>query len=690
MDKRRYLEKVYGGLLGKCVGVRLGAPVEPLVWTYDKIHATYGEITAYIKDYREFAADDDINGPVFFIRALLDNPPPVGAKEVGRAWLNYTREEIGFYWWGGYGRSTEHTAYLNLKAGLDAPESGSIAVNGDTVAEQIGGQIFIDSWGWVFPGDVDRAAQYAGYAASVGHDGAGIDGGKFIAACNALAFDMDDIHQIIQKALSVVPFNSTYRSVVEAVCEFHAQQPDDWRVARMMLESDFGYDKYAGDCHIIPNAGVCVLALLYGEGDFARTVEIATMSGWDTDCNAGNVGSILGIMVGPENIPYHYRKPINDFHAASSIAGALNILNLPTVAKEIAILGLRQQQQSIPEDWLRCAFSNEIHLDFSLPGSTGGIRTSPCNVLHPLTKDREKVSIVIDELPANQSSYIYYKPYYTREDFDDERYSPTFTPLVYPGQRLQVTGNLSLVQGNSLYIAPFARDARSEQVYLGPYQCVTKKDVFFVDWKINAVDFAIHEIGLSIMHDEGPATIGKLELLTFSVTGKAAFSINFADERQEFKGLSRCSLIGGGWRVEDGGLRTLTPDNFHLYTGPYYTVDSRVACTLVPEYGESHLLLWRSGGAETAYYFGLHGYNRVVLLKRDHTVVELASAEITWEFQKTYSLEVVMRGSQITCFLDGKLVIEAQDASALPYGMCGVAKLLSGRTLFKTLSMSEL
>ena len=316
VDKRQYLEKVYGGLLGKCVGVRLGAPIEPLVWTYEKIQKTYGEITTYIKDYREFAADDDINGPIFFIRALLDNPSPIGAKEIGRTWLNYTREEIGFYWWGGYGRSTEHTAYLNLKAGLDAPRSGSMEVNGTTVAEQIGGQIFIDSWGWVFPGDVELSARYAGYAASVSHDGAGIDGGKFIAVCNALAFVMDDIEQIIQKALTVIPLESTYRKVVETVSDFYAHNPDDWRAARMMLESDFGYDRYAGDCHIIPNAGVCVLALLYGKGDFSRTVEIASMSGWDTDCNAGNVGSILGIMVGPENIPYHYRKPINDFHAA--------------------------------------------------------------------------------------------------------------------------------------------------------------------------------------------------------------------------------------------------------------------------------------------------------------------------------------------------------------------------------------
>jgi hypothetical protein len=51
------------------------------------------------------------------------------------------------------GNSTEHTAYLRLKKGVQAPESGSIALNGKVVAEQIGAQIFIDGWAMVAPGE---------------------------------------------------------------------------------------------------------------------------------------------------------------------------------------------------------------------------------------------------------------------------------------------------------------------------------------------------------------------------------------------------------------------------------------------------------------------------------------------------------------------------------------------------------
>ena len=70
-----YLEKVYAGFLGMNIGIRLGAPVEPTIWTYDRIYKTYGEITGYVKDFKNFAADDDANGPVFFLRALMGRSP---------------------------------------------------------------------------------------------------------------------------------------------------------------------------------------------------------------------------------------------------------------------------------------------------------------------------------------------------------------------------------------------------------------------------------------------------------------------------------------------------------------------------------------------------------------------------------------------------------------------------------------
>ena len=261
-----YLEKVYGGFLGMNIGIRIGAPVEPTIWTYERIRDTYGEFTHYVKDYINFAADDDANGPVHFLRALYDdakNREPV-PQDIARAWLNYAREGVGMFWWGGYGVSTEHTAYLNLKHGVPAPQSGSISQNGKTLAEQIGGQIFIDTWGLVSPGDPDAAARRGAVSASVSHDGEGLEGARFICAAIALAFVMDDIEALVDEAAKYLNSASTYSAVLRAVQAFHREHPDDWRACRQFLEDEWGYDRYPGVCHIIPNAGVCVLSLLYG------------------------------------------------------------------------------------------------------------------------------------------------------------------------------------------------------------------------------------------------------------------------------------------------------------------------------------------------------------------------------------------------------------------------------------------
>ena len=236
-----YLEKVYSGFLGMNVGIRLGAPVEPTIWTYERIERTYGDITGYVKDFINFAADDDANGPFYFLRALYDEDQSQGlkAEHVGNAWLNYAREEVGMFWWGGYGNSTEHTAYLNLKNGIEAPKSGSIEQNGKIIAEQIGGQIFIDTWGLVLPDNIHKAADYAAIAASVSHDGEGVYGARFIAACISRAFTERNPLKLIEAGLSVIPDSSIYAAVTKAVVNFYKENPKDFRACRKYLEDNW-------------------------------------------------------------------------------------------------------------------------------------------------------------------------------------------------------------------------------------------------------------------------------------------------------------------------------------------------------------------------------------------------------------------------------------------------------------------
>lgn len=170
-----YVERVYAGVLGKLIGVYLGRPFEG--WTYERIMKELGPINYYVNERRDVAlrshhlvvTDDDVSGTFAFPRALADNgyPKRLTSKQIGQAWLNYIVEERAILWWGGIGNSTEHTAYLRLKSGIPAPQSGSIALNGTTVAEQIGAQIFIDGWAMVSPGNPEQAAYLAEQAGRV-------------------------------------------------------------------------------------------------------------------------------------------------------------------------------------------------------------------------------------------------------------------------------------------------------------------------------------------------------------------------------------------------------------------------------------------------------------------------------------------------------------------------------------------
>jgi len=435
------LHRTYSGILGKAIGVRLGAPVESTIWTQDRIRDTYGEITGYLRDVRNFAADDDTNGPIYFIRVLRDHGADFSAADVGRLWLNLAAEEHGMFWWGGFGRSTEHTVYANLKAGIPAPQSGSIAQNGHAIAEQIGGQIFVDSWGWVNPGAPARAADMAARAASVSHDGEGLNGARWVAAGIAAAFAAPGIDAVIAAAMAQVPAGSEYAHVARAALDHHAARPDDWRSCRDMLVADFGHDRYPGVCHIIPNAGVLVMAVAYGRGDLCRTVEIATMAGWDTDCNAGNAGAIVGTLQTAQPGWARFREPINDVLIASGVLGSVNITDIPTFARQLRAQASRIAGGPVDPADAAAETARGLHLDFALPGSTHGFRTEGLNTVrlsHAAGAGPDgggALEVLLDRLERGQGCRVFHKPFYRRADFDDERYRPMLVPLVTGGRR---------------------------------------------------------------------------------------------------------------------------------------------------------------------------------------------------------------------------------------------------------------
>ena len=365
-----YVERVYAGVLGKIIGVYLGRPVEG--WTYERIMAELGEINYYVHERLNrllILTDDDIAGTFTFLRALpdYDNRCDLTPAQIGQTWLNYIIEGRAILWWGGLGRSTENTAYLRLKSGISAPRSGSVALNGKVIAEQIGAQIFIEGWGMVAPGDPEFAVDLARRAASVSHDCEGIYGAQVVAAMVAQAFVESDLHALIDTAVGLIPPDSVIYRLIADVREWHAQD-GDWRKTRERIVARYGYDKFGGSCHIVPNHALIMLSLLYGEDDFQRSLMIVNTSGWDTDCNAGNVGCLLGIkngLAGIEDGP-DWRGPVADKLYLPTADGGRAITDAVTETFHVVNIGraLAGLEPLVPKGGAR--------FHFELPGSVQG------------------------------------------------------------------------------------------------------------------------------------------------------------------------------------------------------------------------------------------------------------------------------------------------------------------------------
>ncbi len=685
--KAEYIDKIYAGWLAKIIGIRLGAPVEG--WTYEQIAKKFGQIDGYPADYRDFAADDDSNGPFFFVRALREGGhfPDMQPQDVGDALLNYAGYEHGFFWFGGYGVSTEHTAFANLWNGIPAPRSGSAKQNGTAVAEQIGGQIFIDCWGLVSPGRQEQAARLARAAACVTHDGNGVWGGIFVAVCISHAFVERDIRSIIRKGLSFLPEDCEYAAVVHAVMDFYDGHPKDWRACFAYIHDNWGYDRYPGNCHIIPNAAVMILALLYGEGDFDRTLCICCMCGWDTDCNVGNVATIMGVRGGVSAIDYEkWRAPINDFVVFSSVAGALNISDVPEGASYMANLAYLLEGETPPKAWETIWKKGRGYCHFAYPGSTHGMRVR--NGGQPKLQNIGCAdaaggrALLVETCRGMEEGFceIYRKTYYEPGDFSDNRYHPAFSPTVYPGQTVHcrirpaqagegaaggkqpACDKGGTAWGVGLYAK--VREAQGER-YLCQEVCTWEDDGFHtLFWQIpGQASFTVLEIGIRY---QAPQSGGGLVVDELYADKGADYRVDFAQERAEkwtdvHREISQFTREKGLSYLEEGCLHLTGCDFGEVYTGDWEWTDYEAEWLLTPVLGEEHYALVRVQGAMRSYAVGFTGAGRFGICKKEHGIKVLQEVPFAWKHGETYRILARAEKNRIRVFLNGQELLALQD-----------------------------
>lgn len=285
-------DKVKGAWAGKMIGVMYGRPMEfqvtDTIFT-DSIHWQPEFVKSALNE-------DDIYGQMNFMATMEKYGQDVAVDSLAK---NFAYAEFAL-------------CHANLQARknyFDGEDPKALSTVENSIhCEDIDFQIECDFIGFVNPCMPQASNKMAEKIGSIMSAADGLYAGMYVSAMHTLAYGCSDIDSIVVKALDAIPAESTYAICVRDVIEQHAKDPSDWTAAwRMLNERWAPYDvctpylPFNIDAKL--NGAYVVMGLLYGDGDWFKTMEITIRCGQDTDCNTATAAAVLGIVDGYDAIP---------------------------------------------------------------------------------------------------------------------------------------------------------------------------------------------------------------------------------------------------------------------------------------------------------------------------------------------------------------------------------------------------
>jgi len=299
-------DKIRGGWAGQTIGCTFGGPTEfayqgTFIQDYQAIPWSDGSIAETFA--KSPGLYDDVYMDLTFIDVFdkkgLDARPADFAKAFA---------EAPYPLW-----HANQMARYNIRRGLLPPASGDWRNNPH--ADDIDFQIEADFAGLMSPGLVNASSRICDAVGHIMNYGDGWYGGVYIAAMYSLAFVSGDIRFVVEEALKTIPPQTGFARTMREVIQGYRDNPSDWKATWFRVLRRFGEDigcpegvfsSFDIDAKI--NCAWVVLGLLYGGGDFAKTLEISARGGDDSDCNPASAGGILGTLLGYKNIPVRWTR----------------------------------------------------------------------------------------------------------------------------------------------------------------------------------------------------------------------------------------------------------------------------------------------------------------------------------------------------------------------------------------------
>lgn len=300
LNKKELENKILGCWIGKNIGGTMGAPFEGRRELLD--------IPGYTTPKGNPLPNDDLDLQLVWLVAMEQvGPHMMSANFLSEYWMTYISPH-----WNEYGISKS-----NMLNGIMPCLSGELY--NDDWKHSNGAWIRSEIWACLCPGVPNLAVKYAIMDACIDH---GLREGTyaeiFTAALESIAFVETDIRKVIEKALTYIPETSRLSQCVKTVLSEYDKKTDYRDVRNMVVEmtKDLGWFQAPA------NVSFAVIGLMYGEGDFKKSVIYAVNCGDDTDCSAATCGSILGIMCGADKIPEELKDYIGDNIITMSINGS--------------------------------------------------------------------------------------------------------------------------------------------------------------------------------------------------------------------------------------------------------------------------------------------------------------------------------------------------------------------------------
>ncbi len=328
VDKDGLYDKIHGAWVGRMCGCLLGMPLEGVrteelvsflretdnfpMHRYLRSADLTEEITGKYRynfsgrprqiaeNITAMPADDDTNYVMLAQQLISDYGRDFTPMDVAAVWTKYESKDCYC--------TAERVAYCNFIKGYVPPQS---AVYKNPYREWIGAQIRGDYFGYINPGDPETAAEMAWRDASISHIKNGIYGEMFVSAMLAAAAVTDDMEKIIRVGLGEIPHTSRlYEDIMTVIGAY--KEKKTFRDCLGMIYEKYNEHMDQHAVHTIPNAMIVAAALLYGGGDFGKSVCMAVEAGFDTDCNGATVGSVVGMAKGIGGIPEVWKSNLND------------------------------------------------------------------------------------------------------------------------------------------------------------------------------------------------------------------------------------------------------------------------------------------------------------------------------------------------------------------------------------------